>query len=350
MDVREYKQMAGKIACEYLAKYPDASMRGIASMLVRDRSDVFSTFNQARNAVRWWCGVRKRGDGKPCSHTPFKRVSGRHNIPIPANSDDQPWVPFVIPPQHKCGLVFSDLHLPYHREAPIEAGIDEGLDRKVDFILLNGDIWDCYWHSKFEKDPKCRNTAHEIRQVEDFLDAMDAAFPQAKIYWKEGNHERRYQQDIRRQAPQILAYLHQSGREISDAAPVLNVGGLVNLPERGVTWIAEQRPIRFGAHLWIMHGDEYSRGTAITVNPARTAQLKLGECAIVAHSHVASQHVNKTISQNSLVTWSMGCGCDLHPEYARINNWCWGYAIIERDGVDGFRVHNRRVGSKGEVW
>jgi hypothetical protein len=46
---------------------------------------------------------------------------------------------------------------------------------------------------------------------------------------------------------------------------------------------------------------------------------------------------------NIVACWTVGCLCELHPEYRPMNNWNNGFAIIEQLGEGEFLVDNKRV-------
>jgi hypothetical protein len=45
-----------------------------------------------------------------------------------------------------------------------------------------------------------------------------------------------------------------------------------------------------------------------------------------------------------ITCWSIGCLCGLHPEYAPLNKWVHGFAIVHGESEDGyFEVENKRI-------
>lgn len=47
-------------------------------------------------------------------------------------------------------------------------------------------------------------------------------------------------------------------------------------------------------------------------------------------------------------TWSTGCLCGMHPEYARINDWNHGFAFVKVAENGNYKVANLRI-YNGEV-
>ena len=79
------------------------------------------------------------------------------------------------------------------------------------------------------------------------------------------------------------------------------------------------------------------------MNAARGLFLRAKACAIGAHSHSTSQHDEPNVRGESLAAWSVGCLCDLHPEYAPLNKWNHGFALLEYRGGDDWEVENKRI-------
>jgi hypothetical protein len=123
------------------------------------------------------------------------------------------------------------------------------------------------------------------------------------------------------------------------------IENLIQSRAAGVEVISDKRVI-YAGKLPIVHGHEiYGSGT---VNPARTLFLKTKESAIKGHSHITSENNGKTLSDGIITTWSTGCLCDLHPEYARINEWNQGFAFVKVSENGNYKVANLRV-YNGEV-
>ena len=94
----------------------------------------------------------------------------------------------------------------------------------------------------------------------------------------------------------------------------------------------------------VFHGHELIRGLCSPVNIARGVYLRVRESAIVGHHHRTSQHVETSGLKNQIVAcWSLGCLCELSPEYASVNSWNHGFAIIDVDRDGNFNVSNKII-------
>lgn len=135
-------------------------------------------------------------------------------------------------------------------------------------------------------------------------------------------------------------YMKLKAPELLDL-PGMELNELMGLEEKGIEFVAHNRIIE-AAKLNILHGHEYARGLTSPVNPARGMFLRAKACTISAHNHQTSHHNETDIRGVYTSCWSIGCLCGLSPEYAPLNRWNHGFALLEFDGHD-FEVVNKRV-------
>lgn len=335
-----------KIIGDAVAKNPDMPTATLARIMYNRHPAVWGTENAARQSVRWARGERKSGRGLTCS-TPAK-PSPLARIPQIPKSLAEPVLPFVIPHFVQNMLIVSDLHFPFHDEAAVKAQIEYGLDRKCDGILINGDLLDCYELSRFDKKPNGPRLKEELGMAFEYLYALRCAFADAPIYWKLGNHEVRLDAWLKRNAPIMW-------REQVDAWEWNFLGAPnghdLTLKDLGVEIIADKRVVLF-SDLKILHGHEYRAGFAEPVNPARGMFLRAKDTCLVGHWHQVSEHQERTLGDKFITCWSVGCACDLKPEYMPYNKWTHGVASVRRKMVSGRRemwvVENRKI-IHGEV-
>ena len=103
----------------------------------------------------------------------------------------------------------------------------------------------------------------------------------------------------------------------------------------------KKRPIYAGA-LTLLHGHELQGGISAPVNIARGLFLRAKACAIQGHNHQTSEHSEVDVRRKLVTTWSLGCLCQLHPEYARYNKWNHGFAFLDLEDGD-FTIRNKRI-------
>jgi len=235
---------------------------------------------------------------------------------------------YHLPSKLKNVGVISDTHIPYHNNPSIEEVINYFIIKKVDGILLNGDILDCYQLSKFQPDPRKRNFGEEILAFQQFVRVLKKNVT-SNIFFKLGNHEERYERIMITRCPEFL------GIKSFDFEEVLGCNDL------DVKVIKDQRIIYIG-NLPVLHGHEIGMKYA-NVTPARTLFLKTYKSSLCGHLHRTSQHNEQSLDGKIISCWSVGHLGDPHPLYRRINNWNHGAARIEKDSSGDFEVINLRM-------
>lgn len=320
--------ITGEIVKRYLDKYDAVPSKTLARIIYSENKEAFTDAEHARSTIRTY-----RGRNGNIARKTIK--STKHYLPEPfkfdiPKSDAKEWLPYHIPVELKRGLIIADVHLPYHDEAALDVALQDARKFKCDFIVLNGDIIDCYKLSRFNPDPRARNFADELQICRDFLKSLRKGFPKAKIIYKEGNHERRYEDYLKTKAAELFGMSE------------FRLDVLLNLYDNKIDYVNEKRIIKYDK-LNILHGDELPKGIAAPVNAARGAFLRTKDITFINHSHQVSSHTERTLSQSIISCWSGGCLCDLHPEYARINNWSHGYALIETSKGNDWRVLNQKI-------
>lgn len=239
----------------------------------------------------------------------------KYNLPT---SFEESFEHFHLPKHLKNIGIMSDLHIPYHSIPAIEEAIDYFISKKVDAILLNGDVIDCYMLSKFEPDPRKRHFADEILAFQQFIKVIKKSVT-PNIFYKIGNHEERYEKMMIVKAPELLSI------------PYFDFENVLGCKELGLTVIKDKRIVYIG-NIPVFHGHEL-RMQSVAVNPARSLFLKTKASAMCSHLHRTSQHTEPSINED-ISCWSVGHLGDEHPLYAPINNWNRGIARVETNGAE----------------
>lgn len=235
--------------------------------------------------------------------------------------------PFNFPASGRV-LVFGDVHVPFHNTIGLSAMIDYALKNNVTMLFINGDFFDHYALSPFAKDPDKKDYKKEITTGRELLAKFAEIFPNTQRFYKFGNHDEWYQMYLWRKAPELWG------------DPDFHLENRVCAKENGFTVIKDKRIVLLG-RLPVLHGHEINmKGT--TVNPARTLYLKVKHSCVCNHLHVSSQHNEKDINGKHISTWSVGHMGIEHPEYAPINSWNLGFAIIDYD-PEYFEVNNYKI-------
>ena len=325
--------MKGDIVKEYLDKFAELPSLTLARTIYKRHPEAFKDVEDARQVIRYYRGSkgsenRKKQEGSKylTEHAEefrkfFGLVEGEREID---------YKPYILPKANNRILILSDIHLPYHdREAVCDA-LNYGKEKKVNTIILNGDILDFYQASYFVKDPRNRDLQYEVDVAIDFFQGLRDNFPNALIVYKIGNHEERYEKYLMQKAPELLNL------------DVWDIESVLRLHECNIQLVKDKRVIKVG-ELNIIHGHEITRGTSSPVNPARTFFLKAKTNVIGGHLHRTSEHISKDLDDSIIGAWSTGCLCDLHPKYAPQNEWNHGYAYVSVNDNGSFWVMNRKI-------
>lgn len=331
-----------KIASDLLTKFPDAHTKTLARIAYRENKSVFTSLETARSAIRSLRGANGAHDLKHISVKEFTRnprAPGDPFAKIPEGKTHfEKWEALQVDGPLRV-LVLSDLHIPYHDREAVIAALRWGKSNGINTILLNGDIADFFSVSFWEKDPRKRRFAEELKTTREFLETLRANFPKARIIVKEGNHEERWTRYMFVKAPELLGVKEFESRSLL---------GLDKIGIAETDIVAEKRPVRLG-DLNCIHGHEYKFQIANPVNPARGLFLKAKAFAMCSHFHQSSYHSDKNIEQRTIATWSIACLCDMHPDYAPLNNWNHGFGFVETFNNGKFEFKNHYI-SGGRVY
>jgi hypothetical protein len=334
-----------KLIDDTIAANPQTSKIRLAKMLFAKHPDAFSTLNAAHLAVRRCTGTQgnlhrarlsKKGQTKHHGHKP---IGSKIYCPP---SKAKPWEPYTV--NATCVAIFSDCHFPKHDAAAIEAAVEHVKEfGEPDVVLLNGDFADAEEFSSWAKSPKAIDTANSLEIIREGLLYFRRSFPDAKLIYKFGNHEERLERYCWSRAPELVGLDHISWKGLLTIDAELNK--IDELAE--VEFVGEQRPVMVGK-LPVWHGHELPRGLQSSVNPARGAFLRMIDTSLIGHHHRSSSHVEYTWKHDPINCWSVGCLCHLNMDYARINKWNHGHAIVKVDSKGDFNVHNFKQ-IKGQV-
>lgn len=319
------------ICREYIKKYPPNTPNAkLSRIILKENPLMFDTAEKVRSIIRGILGQQGNRKMKKDEHLHREaKVVNPYNLPV---SDETEFKPFVIKASKV--LVLSDIHIPYHSISALTAVFDYTKKMKIDAILLNGDVLDFFGLSRYCKDPKKRSFADELKAFEDFMNILNDIY-KCKVYLKIGNHEERYNH-----------FLWQKAGEIANVEE-FQLEEIIKKRAKNVTIIGEKRIIKLG-HLNVLHGHEFAGGVFSPVNIARGLFLRAKVSAMQGHNHQTSEHSESNLEGKLTTTFSLGCLCELNPEYMPINKWNHGFAIVDIDAKGNFEVQNKRI-LKGKV-
>lgn len=323
-----------KIIREYISKFPNVPKAALARKIYKENSIIFKDAETVRSSIRRITGSNGNLNRKQAEHKDMFQPLRKSTYDLPTSYAND-YSAYEIN-QSKI-LIISDLHFPYQDNKAIELALDYGKDKKVNCILINGDLIDFANISRHEKDFRARSIAEEFEAVRKFLKALRLNFPKAKIVFKHGNHDERWEKFLYSKAPEIFD-VHEFQLEV-----------LLKLGELKIETVKDKRPIKIGK-LTALHGHELAGGGAGGVNPSRATFLKTLDSVIVGHYHKTSQHTETSMNGEVISVNSTGCLCGLNPLYMPINKHNLGFAYLELDIKTGnYQLENLKI-VKGKVY
>jgi predicted phosphodiesterase len=256
-----------------------------------------------RSAVRYRLG--KNGEQ---SRNNAKEIIERTTPPKMPKTWNRDLPPYDLSPG--LWLLLYDIHVPFHEPRAIEAAIQYGQAQKVDGVLLPGDSQDCaavsFWPSI-----RRRDFDGEVELFIDMLDLLLYEFKGKRFVYKPGNHEYRLPRYYAAKAPELIGM------------PLLAMEHVLGFEHRGIEFLDYNQKVMAGK-LPIIHGHETKSTSG--VNPARGLFLKTFSWAMCGHFHRTSEHTSTNIRDEYLTTWSVGCLCNLKPEYNPFGN-SWNHGV-----------------------
>lgn len=329
-----------KLAREYRKKYGmEMPTKTLSKVMYKEHPLLFTNLEDARSALRRIEGKSGVQNREETSNKDFflegERPKNPYSLP---KSDEKEYVPYIIEGPAKIAGLF-DVHAPYHSIEAITAALDFLVNQNITILLLGGDFFDFYGMSRFSKDPDKRNTAEEIKIGVDLLKTIYNTLKPEKVIFKYGNHDERFEHYIWQkfaEIPQLTDF--EEMKKINLENILRNRLG----PDFPIDFVADKRIIKAG-NLNIAHGHEFPSGISSPVNIARGLYLRAKANAICGHHHKTSDHTETTINDEILITYSVGCLCELHPLYMPINSWNHGVALITLQEDDKVLVQNKRI-------
>jgi predicted phosphodiesterase len=322
------------IVLSYIAQFPDLPNRTLASMIFTREEGLFADVEMARSTIRYYKGAKgeahlkcaiSAGHVTDVKHSTVKEGLAKLNIVSKAEN--------MEPVNLGKGkyLILSDIHLPFHDEDALAAALEYGVSHEVDTIILNGDILDCYDVSRFSKEIRRPKISEELEMGRNFFKYLRELFPTQAIFYKIGNHEER-----------MRAYVLRNARELADLNDI-SLESLLRLEEYRIIPVNREM-INLGK-LTVLHGHELGESVFSPVNPARGMFLKAKASTIVGHYHQVSHHSESNLRGEQVGVWSMGCLCNLSPDYRpyAFTKWANGFAYVTVNEDHSFHVENFKI-------
>ena len=223
-------------------------------------------------------------------------------------------------------LILSDIHAPYHNIAALSLAIDYGKAENINTVVLNGDIIDNHFQSKFQADLRKRRPKDEFDTCKAILRTIREAFPDAHIHWIKGNHDVRWER-----------WLMQNAGFIWDDS-YFSLEERLRLNEEKIT-LHDDRTIMEAGDLHIAHGHYLVSSTAPSA--AKALHDRTGGNFLMGHLHKRMAYSFRNADGKTARSYITGCLCEKYPNYnpQKSQSECgFAHAMIEKDG--SFTVKN----------
>ena len=309
----------------YLTKFPKLPSMTLAKKIFKEHDKEFKDIEAVRSCLRYYRGKKGYQSKKELGTKDFLDQDIEFEMP---ESYSESFEPYLI--NQSRTLIISDLHFPYQDNEAIKIAINYGKEKKVNCILINGDVLDFAGISRHQPDWRQRRVHEEFEATRVFFNSLRQHFPKAKIVFKYGNHDERFEKYLFLKAPEIF--------DCTD----FQLEVLLKLGELKIEVVKEKRPIRIGK-LTVLHGHELFGGSG-GVNPARGTFLKTLENVVVGHYHKTSSNTEASMYGDVFSVHSVGCLCGKTPYYMPINKWNTGFAYCELEIKTGnYTFYNLKI-------
>ena len=326
-----------EIIFEYLHNFPEAPTKTLARKIYAE-NPTFLSFEKVYSRVRYYRGQMGKAHRKYLKDKTFQKelktevIMKEKFLPESYASKRDT---FVFPTATRSVGVIGDIHIPYQDNDAIEVAFDKMEEENIEALFINGDMLDFYQLSFHEKDPRMVHFKQEIEAGRQFLDYCRSRFPGIPIYFIPGNHENRFERYLRVKASELL--------DMDE----FRLDVLLHVAEYGVQYIPFRSKVVFGDFL-IEHGDKIPGAGGVV--PARTALMRLKTNCLINHFHKTSSSSQRVYGPGESTTirgYSLGCLCELTPEYLEINEWNHGFAILKKIGnhvqVNNYKIEDKHI-------
>lgn len=240
---------------------------------------------------------------------------------------------------HSQVFVLSDLHIPYEDKETLSNVFDCLADAQPQYIVLLGDVLDCYSISRFCKRPdRVRNLQDEINIFYTMMRELKKELPKTEIHYVLGNHENRLEKLV----------LDNPGLF---GLKALHPEQLFRLDELGIFY--HKTKVKINDFIYY-HGDVVRKNAGYSAK-AEYEDHKMND-GVSGHTHRLSSYYS-TYEQKPGQWFENGCLCKIEPDYLNDPdkaNWQHGFTII--DNYDGqnqgtqILINNHKFAYNGKIY
>jgi predicted phosphodiesterase len=330
------KKTKSELAQEVMLENPTITAnRTLAKVLLNKYPMLFADLEAARESIRYIqgkSGVKKHkqiGDKIPIFLEKLNNERAKYDLDLRTQEDK---TPYIFGENHNKALVVGDFHYPYTDIDSLTLALEYGFNEGVDCIIINGDSLDFNTISRFVSKPNEMRVMEQIEGVKNLL-AWMLNVMDVKIVFHAGNHDKRIEDYVIRQAPEL--YLNNKLEK------------LLMLEDMKIDYVQDYRFMKFGK-LNIAHGHHIVKGIFAPVSPARGVFTKTNTSTLISHVHRTSEHMESDMNGNVLGCFSIGAMTTITPDYnPQVSKHNQGFAIVTKDPITGdFEVNNKKIINK----
>lgn len=195
-----------------------------------------------------------------------------------------------------------------------------------DIIVLNGDIFDLYEFSRFDKDPRKTNLRKRFEFVRDYIfRPLRTVCPTAQIDLTIGNHEQRVLKHLSSRSPEMFVLMELTG---------ISLAQLLMLDEFQISLISKMDLSAYSAP---EIREELKKNFKVyynTVTMNHTGDEDFGMCTVSGHVHTPALKT-RVLQKAGSVWWvTLGCMCKIDADYTQTKtNWQHSFCIIYVDPI-----------------
>lgn len=240
---------------------------------------------------------------------------------------------------HSQIFVLSDIHIPFQDDDTLANVFDCIIDSQPQYIVLLGDVLDCYSISRFCKRPdRIRNLQHEIDVFYKLMRGLKKQIPNTEIHYVLGNHENRLEKLVL-ENPGLFGL------------KALEPQKLFRLDELGIFY--HKTKVKLNNFIYY-HGDAVRKDASYSAK-AEYIDHKMQD-GVSGHTHRLGSYYT-TYEQEPSGWFENGCLCKIEPDYLNDPdkaNWQQGFTIV--DSFDGINqatqilINNHKFAYNGKIY
>lgn len=229
--------------------------------------------------------------------------------------------------KHTVRMIIPDSHGNHIDLRARDAAVRDAKALRPDEIVFLGDHVDCGGvfsaHQRSYTAEMTESYTDDCAAANEFLDLLQAAAPNARGHYLEGNHEAHVER--------YLARNMASKKDADDLLADIGPQRKLRLKERGIRYY---RTVECYQHLTVpgtikLGKCYFTHGISHSKNAASVHLARFGANVVFGHVHRAQSVVERTVTSEGFGAWCPGTLAALQPLYRHTapTSWSHGYAV-----------------------